>query len=183
MTRPQNRLTAILAAMLVACLAPTAFAADLDIKAFFGKFEGGGIAENEDSIYFGVTARDFDVVIGPEGDGFRVTWTSVIRGGGTPGNPDVRRKTTALVFDPSDRPGIWRAAPSKDPIAGGEQGWATIRDTTLSVYLMAIRDDGGYDIQQYDRKILPTGMELLFTRLRDGDPVRSVKGRLVKIAK
>ena len=48
---------------------------------------------------------------------------------------------------------------------------------------MAIRDDGRYEIQQYERKILPGGMELVFTRLRDGDPVRRVKGRLVKVAK
>ena len=48
------------------------------------KIQGGGIAENDDSIYFGVTARDFDVTIGPAGNGFSVEWTSVIRGGDDP---------------------------------------------------------------------------------------------------
>ena len=157
-------------------------AADLSIRAFFGKFQGGGVAENEDSIYFGVTARDFDVVITPEGEGFNVAWTSVIRGGGTPGTPDGRRKTTSLAFEPSGRAGIWRAAASKDPVGGGQAGWARIKNTTLSVYLMIVLDDGAYEIQQYDRKILPSGMELTFTRLRDGDLVRTVKGRLVKVA-
>ena len=56
-------------------------AADLGIKAFFGNFQGGGVAENDDSLYFGVTARDFDVDIQPTGQGFSVKWTSVIRGG------------------------------------------------------------------------------------------------------
>jgi hypothetical protein len=42
-------------------------AADLGIKAFFRNFQGGGVAENDDSLYFGVTARDFDVDIQPTG--------------------------------------------------------------------------------------------------------------------
>lgn len=47
-------------------------AADLGIKAFFGNFQGGGVSENDDSLYFGVTARDFDVDIQPTGQGFSV---------------------------------------------------------------------------------------------------------------
>jgi hypothetical protein len=48
---------------------------------------------------------------------------------------------------------------------------------------MSVRDDGAYELQQYDRRILPTGMELVFTRLRDRDTVRTVKGRLVKVGR
>lgn len=158
-------------------------AADLSIKAFFGKFQGGGVAENDDSLYFGVTARDFDVAIQPADTGFSVTWTSVIRGGGTPGKPETRRKTSVRTFKPSGRPGIWEAVDSKDPLDGGELSWARIKDNTLTVYLMVIRDDGAYELQQYARTILPSGMEMVFTRQRDGDKVRSVKGRLVKIAR
>lgn len=158
-----------------------AHAADLGIKAFFGKFQGGGVAENEDSLYFGVTARDFDVDIQPTEQGFSVTWTSVIRGGGQPGRPETRRKTSTRTFKPSNRPGIWESISSKDPVNGGELSWARIRENTLTVFLMTVRDDGAYELQQYDRKILPTGMELVFTRLRDRDTVRTVKGRLVKV--
>ncbi len=182
MKRLHIRGIALAALILAAAGAGGANAADLGIRAFFGKFHGGGVAENADSIYFGVTARDFDVVIAPEGEGFSVTWTSVIRGGGSPGNPDIRRKTTSLAFEPSARPGIWRAAASKDPLDGGELGWARIQETTLSVYLMVVRDDGTYEIQRYDRKLVPSGMELVFSRMRDGDQVRTVKGRLVKVA-
>jgi len=158
-----------------------AHAADLGIKAFFGKFQGGGVAENEDSLYFGVTARDFDVDIQPTEQGFSVTWTSVIHGGGQPGRPETRRKTSTRTFKPSNRPGIWESISSKDPVNGGELSWARIRENTLTVFLMTVRDDGAYELQQYDRKILPTGMELVFTRLRDRDTVRTVKGRLVKV--
>lgn len=169
--------------LLVIFAAGSAHAADLSIKAFFGKFQGGGVAENDDSLYFGVTARDFDVDIQPADKGFSVTWTSVIRGGGTPGKPESRRKTSMRTFKPSSRPGIWEAVASKDPIDGGEMSWARITGNTMTVYLMVVRNDGAYELQQYARTILPSGMEMVFTRLRDGDKVRSVKGRLVKVAR
>ena len=176
-------LYALLVGLAALTAAPGAMAADLDIKAFFGKFEGGGVAKNDDSLYFGVTARDFDVAIAPEGSGFSVAWTSVIRGGGTPGNPDVRRKSSSLTFVPGNRPAVWRAVTSGDPVAGAEAAWARITGNTLSVYLMIVRDDGAYEIQKYDRTLSISGMELTFTRIRDGEEVRSVKGRLVKVAR
>lgn len=158
-------------------------AADLSIKAFYGKFQGGGVAENDDSLFFGVTARDFDVDIQPAENGFSVTWTSVIRGGGTPGKPKSRRKTSMRTFKGTARAGVWQAIESRDPVTGGELCWARIKDNTLTVYLMVVRDDGAYELQQYDRTLRPTGMEMTFTRLRDGDKVRRVKGRLVKVAR
>ncbi|MAJ92842.1 MAG: hypothetical protein CMM63_04950 [Rhodospirillaceae bacterium] len=74
--------------------ADAASAADLNIKASYGKVQGGGITENDDSIYFGVTARDFDFTIGPAGNGFYVEWTSVIRGGGDPKNRTLGPRQT-----------------------------------------------------------------------------------------
>ena len=170
-------------ALLLCCGYAPAVAADLNIKAFFGKFQGGGIAENDDSIYFGVTARDFDVTIAPAGSGFSVIWTSVIRGGGDPNKPNVRRKTTKRTFEPTGKRGVWKAVESKDPVADGELCWARLRENTLSVYLMVIRDDGAYEIQKYDRTLQPSGMLMNFTRVRDGERVRQVKGRLVKVAR
>ena len=45
---------------------------------------------------------------------------------------------------------------------------------------MVIDKDGAYQLQRYERKLVGTGMELTFTRLKDGEQVRTVKGRLVK---
>ena len=45
---------------------------NLTIDAFFGSFSGGGVSENEDSIYFATTARDFDVKISPAANGFKI---------------------------------------------------------------------------------------------------------------
>ena len=65
-------------------------AQDLTPAHFFGTFQGSGFAEDNDSIYFGTTVRDLDVIIAPSGGGFNVTWTTIIRGGGDP----------SLRFDP-----------------------------------------------------------------------------------
>jgi hypothetical protein len=157
-------------------------AADLPVSAFFGTYSGGGVAENEDSIYFAVTARDMDVVIRPAGAGFNVTWTSVIRRGGDPSNPKIKRKSTTRVFAPSQRPGIYRATASADPISGKEMCWARVKGQSLIVYQMVIGVDGAYQLQRYVRTLSGLGMQLTFTRIKDGDRVRTVKGRMVKTA-
>ena len=171
-----------LIAMVIVALAASAGAADLSIRAFFGTFSGGAVSEIADSVYFATTARDTDVVIRPAGEGFMVTWTSVIRQGGVPGKPNVRRKSTTKRFVPAKQPGLWRASDSADPIDGGEFGWARIKGTSLIVYLMVIDDKGAYQIQRYERALSGLGMALTFTRHRDGEKVRTAKGHLVKTA-
>ena len=172
-----------MAAVFFALTAPNPIrAADLPVSAFFGTYSGGGVAENEDSIYFAVTARDMDVVIRPAGAGFKVTWTSVIRRGGDPARPRVKRKSTTRAFAPTNRPGIFRAAASADPISGKEMCWARIDGQSMIVYQMVIGDNGAYQLQRYERTLSGLGMQLTFTRLKDGERVRTVKGRLVKTA-
>ena len=177
-----KRLLMLAAVALVMVVTPggSRAAADLPIAAFFGTFTGGGVAENRDSIYFAVTARDFDVVIRPEGAGFRIDWTSVIRRGGDPARPDIRRKKTTKILVPAGAPGVFRGTGSGDPLAGGELCWARIAGNTLKIFLMMVDKAGIYELQQYDRTLSGTGMQLIFTSLRDGDRVRTVKGRLVK---
>jgi hypothetical protein len=153
---------------------------DLGPAAFFGTFSGGGIAENEDSLYFAVTARDFDVTIAPLGDGFRIKWTSVIRSGGDPARPRVKRKSMEKTFLAADQRRVYRCAGNADPLAGGDYCWARIAGNTLVVYALVITDGGRYEVQQYDRTLSGTGMKLVFTRTRDGERVRKVTGRLVK---
>jgi hypothetical protein len=93
---------ALAALALLALPASMAQAQDLPLKAFFGHYQGNGIAESSDSLYFGVTMRDMDVVIEPSAQGFFVTWTTVIRQGGDPNNPDIRRKGTEIEFLPGE---------------------------------------------------------------------------------
>lgn len=172
---------AIVGFALLMLAAPTsALAQTLPIETFYGHFQGSGISENKDSLYFGVTVRDLDVRIGPEADGFYVEWTSVIRGGGDPNNPDIRKRSARVAFSPSERPNIFISKTAANPMESGLI-WARILDQTLTVNVMRISDNGSYTVQSYNRTLSGTGMALNFVNATDGEPQRQVKARLVKI--
>jgi hypothetical protein len=160
-----------------------AAAKDLPISAFYGSFSGGGIAHNADSEYFAMTTRDFDVVIKPESGGVRINWTSVIRRGGDPQNPKVRRRSSSKLLRSTGTPNVFHGSKSGNPLKGKELCWARIDRNTLTVFLMTVSKEGVYELQQYDRTLSGTGMKLLFRSWRDGDRLRSVSGRLVKTAR
>ncbi len=167
-------------ALLVLAAPMSTQAQTLPIDAFYGHYQGSGIAENEDSLYFGVTVRDLDVRIGPEADGFFVEWTSVIRGGGDPNNPDVRKRSARVAFSPSDRPNVFTSRTATNAMEGGLI-WARILDQTLTVNVMLVSDNGSYTVQTYNRTLSGTGMTLNFVNTADGEPLRQVEARLVKV--
>ncbi len=157
---------------------------DLAIRAFFGTFTGTGLAKTEDSAYFGVTVRDLDVKIETlRGDGFRTTWTSVIRSGGDPARPRVRRREAVLEFMPvAGHAGMYRGTESGDPLDGKQMAWARISRNTLLMHMLQINEDGSYDFETYSRTLSGSGMDLVYSRVRDGEQYRSVKGKLIKNA-
>ena len=71
-----------------------------------------------------MTTRDFDVVIKPESGGVRVDWTSVIRRGGDPLNPRVRRKESSKSLRSTDTPNVFHGSKSGNPLEGKELCWA-----------------------------------------------------------
>lgn len=177
------RLRSWLPLALVLGFAQAAFAqGTLPIKAFFGTYTGTGVADNQDSVYFGVTERDFDVVIHPEGAGFSLAWTTVAHQGGNPVKPKVKRREDRVVFVPGTTPGTWRTADEPDPFSGKPVTWARIEGTSLIVYVLTIDDQGRTELQRYTRTLSGGGMELTFIAVRDGERLRTVKGRLVKTA-
>ncbi len=157
-----------------------AHAQDLTPAHFFGTFQGSGFAEDKDSIYFGTTVRDLDIVIAPSGGGFNVTWTTIIRGGGDPSKPNVRRKTQTASFSRTEQPNVFRGAPSGDPLSGNPYIWAKIEDNTMTVFILTISKSGAYNMQSYARTLSGYGMDLVFSRIRDGEPVRSARAKLTK---
>ncbi len=180
-----SRLNTFLAAttLIVVAFAASAWAqSTVSINAFYGKWSGSAISESNISVNFRLTARDMDVEVRPSGDGFTVLWTTVLRQRGNPNDPTPERRSTELRFEPTDKPNVWRAVGSTDPLVDERFAWARIAKQTLTVHLMVIRDDGGYDLQVYDRTLKPTGMDLEFTAFRDGTARRTAKGRLVKVA-
>lgn len=169
-----------MAVFFVFVAAGIAQAQDLTPAHFFGTFQGSGFAEDKDSIYFGTTVRDLDVVIAPSGGGFNVTWTTIIRSGGDPSKPNVRRKTQTANFSATEQVNVFRGAPSGDPLAGNPFVWAKIEDNTMTVFILTIGKGGAYNMQSYARTLSGYGMDLVFSRIRDGEPVRTARAKLTK---
>lgn len=162
---------------------PSAAGRKLDVKAFLGSFSGSGIADGDDVAYFGVTQRDLDVWISTAGEGgFTVAWTTVLRQGGDPKAPDMRRRATTMTFVPGPRAGLFRATDSGDPLMGEMLSWARIAGSTLTIHQFTVLADGRHEIQTYARTLSGTGMDLVYTRVTDGERQRRVRGKLVKNA-
>jgi hypothetical protein len=68
-----------------------------------------------------------------------------------------------------------------DPMQGDPYVWARIEGPTLTVYALHILDDGGYEMQVYDRTIAEGGLELRFSRIRNGTSLRDIRASLGRI--
>jgi hypothetical protein len=86
-----------------------------------------------------------------------------------------------MSFVPSGNPGVLNAIGAQDPRSPEGLGWTSINERTLTVHVMRITPQGGYVIQTYDRTLEGTGMQLKFVNVADGEPVRQVDARLVKV--
>ncbi len=158
-------------------LAFPAMAKDASINAFFGQWRGNALSESDGSVYFQVTARDLDVQVAGADNGFTITWNTIQRQKGSTADPTAVNKSTTKAFVSAGRPNLWRATDTVDPMQG-VYAWANIRNNTLT-----IGDDGAFELQIYERTLTGEGMTLRFARHRDGEQVRTAKGRMVKIAR
>ena len=122
---------------------------------------------------------DLDVTIAGTPDGFRISWTTVFRRGGTPNKPNIRRKTTRLNFAET-APGIYQAKGASRAGPGGTYSWARLEGNSLYIYIFAIDAKGVYQLSSYKRTNTGSGMDLEFSAIRDGESLRTVTGRLVK---
>jgi hypothetical protein len=155
--------------------APAVKAEPAPIGAFVGTFAGTGVAETFDNIYAPESVRDLDVTIARVGEGFSVTWTTVVRSAGG----KVKRKTQTLDFTPTGAGSQYRSARLADAFGDG-LAWAGIEEQTLSVFVLNIDTDGGYQLQRYARALTALGMDLTFTRKIDGEDLRVVKAKLIR---
>lgn len=171
------------AASLVIAFASMPSAMAQDFSPFLGHWKGSGISETEDSIYFAVTVRDMDVVIEKVSEtSFRLSWTTITRESGDPDNPDVKKRSATLVFNATDKPGVYRTEESGDPLKSEPVWWSRVEGDSLFTYMLRIREDGTWQVQKYTRAVSGQGMTLTYQRITDGTSERQVRGRLVKHA-
>lgn len=153
-------------------------AAGADIAPFVGSYSGSAEIQRADG---STEPRDMSVEISArKKGGFRVAWTTVTH------KPSGRSKTKSyeVEFLPTDREGIFSAAMEVnvfghavqlDPMKGEPYVWGRIRGDTLTVYSLHVDDEGGWEMQQFDRTLAEGGLQLQFTAVRDGETQRSVE--------
>ncbi|WP_240453895.1 hypothetical protein [Chachezhania antarctica] len=165
----------VLAAAIPASAAP--------LEAFYGAYSGSADVIETDGT---TIPRDMSVEIaGLERDRFLVSWTSVtFRTDGR-----VKEKSYTIEFKPADRPGVYAAAQTRnvfghevqfDPMSGEPFVWARIVDDTMTVFSLFVGDDGGYEMQQFDRTLEADGLHLSFSRVRNGEILKTVEADLVR---
>ncbi|MDH3579343.1 MAG: hypothetical protein OEM91_01790 [Hyphomicrobiales bacterium] len=156
-----------------------------DLEKFFGKYAGRSISVEGE----GLSDRDFSVKISAHGkNGFTLDWTTVIRYI----SGKAKQKSFSINFLPfKKRPGIYYSAMEKnifgkqapaDPLSGKPYVWAGIENDTLKVTALYIVDDGGYELQFFKRTLTPGGMTTHFERIRNGEKLRVITGKLEKTA-
>ena len=163
----------------ILCLAHPTSADSAQYERFFGRFEGEAVVDARGRI----STRKTSVEIAPVDRGFTVKWVTVV--------PKTDGKETQKVysvkFKPTKREGIYVSAVRKDlfgkavpndPLKGEPFSWAKISGDKLTVYTLMITDSGEYEMQTNERTLTPVGMDLLFSRVRDGELVLSVTGKL-----
>jgi len=175
-------LSARIALLLALATASAALYAESEVEKFFGHYQGQAISDSQGEI----TTRDLKVEISPHKKGFTVNWVSVSR------KPDgeIKRKNYIIEFAPTRRTHIYQAGMRTnifgrrkplDPMRGDPYVWARIEGPVLIIYALHVLQDGGYEMQIYERTLSVQGLDIKYSRLRDGKLLRSVNGNLKKL--
>ena len=152
------------------------------IERFYGTYAGEAVSESGD----GIDKRDINAEITPQGKGFKVKFTVVVKRG----KDKPRRDEYTIVFSPSKRAGIFSSAMRTDvfgnsvpldPLAGDPYMWSRLDGDKLWRYALFVTDIGGYEMQTYEYTLVSGGMDLRYSRVRDGEVLRTVTGKLKKI--
>jgi hypothetical protein len=124
--------------------------------------------------------RDLGVKISKTKKGFNIEWTATTR------KPNGKPKTKKYTIDflPTKRSNVFAAAMKTnvfggkeplDPMKGDPYVWSRVTGDTLSLFALLVRDDGGYELQVYDRTLATDGLQLKYSRIRDGQPLRAIE--------
>lgn len=176
---------AAVAALALFFAAPITTAADADasIEAFFGTYVGGARIKGDAEL------RDLIVSIAPTRKGFSIYTSTVIRAASERAAAGVkwRSETQHFVeasmehlYEPMLRESMFARRRDPDMMAGDTLAWASIRGRTLGVFAMNVLEDGHYELRVFERTLTDLGMDLRFTRYRDGAVVRELAGTLAR---
>lgn len=165
--------------LLLACILGSVHAASMDD--FFGSYSGAAQYEQDGQQY----ERDLSVKISGDSKSFELTWKSVTH------RPDGNTKTKeyTVPFISTQRTGIYSSAMRRDlfggqvaldPLKGDPFVWARITGDIFTVYSLLVLDDGGYEMQVYNRTLQGKDLKLDFDRFRNGERLKTIKAILVR---
>lgn len=153
-----------------------------EITPFVGDYVGSANMVDQDGTE---TPRDMSVSIQENKNGFNVSWkTTTYKHDGR-----VKEQAFSIDFNPSERSDVFSAAMRRnvfghevplDPMQGEPFVWGRIMGDTLTVFSLFIDENGGYELQQFDRTLAEGGLDLSFSRFRNGIKSRSVETFLKK---
>jgi len=148
-------------------------------------FLGNYVGKTESAFKGDKSTRMVDLSIVESKKGFKVNWTTTTQ----KASGKTKEKSYSINFIPTHRKNIYSSAMKTnlfggqialDPLKGDPYVWARIVDKTMTVYALHVTDDGGYELQVYNRTLTDSGLNLKFSRIRDGEPMRSFAGSLTR---
>jgi len=151
-----------------------------DFSPFVGEYVGQVVIATP----AGLSKRDLIVVVRRESGGFSLEWTTETQ------RPDGRIKSDRyfVAFKPAaGKPGYYLPTDKIDrlgarvplnPLEGDPQLVAKIEGQTMTVFATLLADDGSHEVQTYERTLVPGGMKLKFSRVRNGEPQVAIEADL-----
>lgn len=163
--------------MIAVVTAASAFTADAnDPSKFYGKFAGPAVTEFDSNPAAMGQKRSSEVEVKADTHkGFRLSWSTEISD-----QPDSepRVRSTEMHFVPSQQTGVWHAINTGDPLRGQALIFAHIDESTLTVYIVGVEQNGRLMTAIYRRTVNGDDMALEFERSEDGKRERLVRGAL-----
>ncbi|MDH3282499.1 MAG: hypothetical protein OEQ18_15410 [Gammaproteobacteria bacterium] len=153
--------------------------ADGLIDPFIGRYEGQAKFLDAGA----EVERDLSVDISKTKEGFNLTWKAVT----LKANGELKTKEYSIDFVVTRRPNVFTSAMKKnvfggreplDPMQGEPYVWGRITGDTLTIFALLINDDGGYELQVYDRTLVAEGLDLEYSRIRDGQHLKTIHTQL-----
>ena len=169
-----------LCAVLLLAFPVATLAAQID------RFEGEYVGEAEFTFEGKVQRRDMSTQIEAIKGGFILSWSSV----SYKDDGRTKEKTYTIEFTPSVRDNIYKSAMKKnlfgkatplDPLQGEPFVWARFEGDTLSVFSLFIDEIGEYEVQEFHRTLVDTGLDLVFKRVRNGVPLKEIRTLLKRV--
>ena len=167
--------------LIVSAMAGPSFASDV-IAPFYGQYVG----KTNNKCDRNTAPRNLDVTISPYKRGFTVEWTTTIY------KPSGKTKQAnfSINFKTMGKGGLYRSAMRvnafgqevpNDPLKGAPYIWGVLSGKTLTVHSLMIFGNGDYEIQTYIRSLTKDGMDVVFSRIRNGEKKKNLCASLKRV--